>query len=190
MLPSNEFLSLKEISEHLGQKIDLIQNQISRISTVKRPQPEDPTLKFLDSETEILRGQDARRQPLTDKESQTAQDDAARLHFEEIQDYKFQLFKLKEQIKLLEERLARDQELHKDKAETLETHIRMLQEDNQRLAESIKQRKEQVQGAISAQIKVKDSLIEELTSKLKESTKVIQHIKTQNKRLKEEASQV
>jgi len=86
--------------------------------------------------------------------------------------------------------LARDQELHKDKAETLETHIRMLQEDNQRLAESIKQRKEQVQGAISAQIKVKDSLIEELTSKLKESTKVIQHIKTQNKRLKEEASQV
>ena len=37
---------------------------------------------------------------------------------------------------------------------------------------------------------MKDSLIEELTSKLKESTKVIQHIKTQNKKLKEDVQQV
>jgi hypothetical protein len=36
---------------------------------------------------------------------------------------------------------------------------------------------------------VKDSLIEELTSKLKESTKVIQHIKLQNKKLKDDVQQ-
>ena len=41
MIASSDFLSLKEISEHLGQKIDLIQSQISRISTSKRPAQDD-----------------------------------------------------------------------------------------------------------------------------------------------------
>ena len=50
----------------------------------------------------------------------------------------------------------------------------MLQEDNSRFTESVKAKKEQVTGTITQQIKVKDSLIEELTNKLKESTKVIQ----------------
>ena len=69
-------------------------------------------------------------------------------------------------------------------------HIKMLQEDNVRLTESVKAKKEQVTGTITNQIKVKDGLIEELTSKLKESTKVIQQVKQSNKKLKEDIQQV
>jgi len=51
----------------------------------------------------------------------------------------------------------------------------MLQEDNIRLAESLHARKDQLQGSVvtAEKIKLKDNLIEELTNKLKESTKVI-----------------
>jgi predicted transcriptional regulator len=66
----------------------------------------------------------------------------------------------------------------------------MLQEDNSRFTESVKAKKEQVTGTITQQIKVKDSLIEELTNKLKESTKVIQQVKQNNKKLKEDIQQV
>jgi len=59
-----------------------------------------------------------------------------------MQEYRIQIARLKEQVKIKDERLVCEQDLYRDKVHTLETHIKMLQEDNKRLVISIKKRKE------------------------------------------------
>ena len=63
--------------------------------------------------------------------------------------------------------------------------IKSLTEDNTRLVESLKVRTNQTYKDFESQIRAKDNLIGELTSKLKESTRVIQSVKVKNLELKE-----
>ena len=56
---------------------------------------------------------------------------------------------------------------------TLNVHIESLQAENSRLSDGLKLRNSQLNTNIANSLKGKDSLIAELTAKLKESTRVI-----------------
>ena len=76
-------------------------------------------------------------------------------------------------MKKVETKSARDKSFAREKLSTYEKHIAMLSEDNARLHESLKVRRDQLNSNSIKQIQAKNNLIKELTLKLKESTRVI-----------------
>ena len=102
-------------------------------------------------------------------------------HQEESDEYRFQIAKLQEQVKTIEFKCNRELAMANDKLKTSESHVQILQTENQRLAESVRVRKEHQNNMRNAnsqkQILAKDNLIKELTNKLKESTRVIHEVR-------------
>ena len=218
---SAEFMALKEISDNLQAKLDVMSNQIRQIAAERPAASEheavsnsnigavsdhrnltrsDYTQGLL--EKEYLTSEEFRRPatptsmdkrlPRQDSAVQTPMDfrtteqQAAdkRHHAEEAHEFRFQIYKLQEQIRTLEHRNKREQSFAKEKLTTYENHIRMLQEDNARLQDSLKVRRDQISTGTVKQIQAKDSLIKELTQKLKESTRVIAEVKQTYKQVR------
>ena len=80
----------------------------------------------------------------------------------------------------------RDHNLATEKLNTYQKHIQMLQEDNSRLKESLKIRQNQQNSTVQKQLQAKNDLINHLTQKLKESTRVIAKVKSRHQQVREE----
>ena len=100
------------------------------------------------------------------------------MYFEETNELKFQIFRLEEQVKMLQRKNSSEESLTQEKLSAFEGHIRMLQEENIKLAEGSKIKREQISQTVLKQMAEKDGLILELTRKLKASTLAIKEIKS------------